>query len=171
MKNLLCICLLLVLTSSSTAWQNDWDAPLNWACPGGQAVYRVVSQYDNGKHDRQFEMQCSDFPGTFGSCYETPFVNWWDAIMVASCYESGVIIGASSVHDDTKEDRRWTYHCCLGDDYYLYDCHYDNSVHDYHGWHDYSAPAGYWIHGVTSNHDDNQEDRLWQYKICKIGFY
>ena len=50
---------------SSSGWENDYDEFLNFACPAGQHLTRIISDYhDKGslfsgaKHDRRFKFEC-----------------------------------------------------------------------------------------------------------------
>lgn len=81
---------------------------------------------------------------------------------------AGVISGVHSYHDNGKEDRRWKYNCCFVDGYCYDGCQWTGYENEYDEYMDYTVTEGYYITGVKSKHDNGKEDRVWQYKECKL---
>ena len=48
-----------------------------------------------------------------GHCAWTGWLNNWDDELHYKCPLSGYIAGFYSYHDNTKEDRRWRWFCCM----------------------------------------------------------
>ncbi|XP_033114803.1 hemagglutinin/amebocyte aggregation factor-like [Anneissia japonica] len=164
----LVLALPLCLAAFSADWDNNWDSDLNFQCPSNQAIYKIVSQHDNSKEDRLFEFFCRSFPVSFSKCTWTGYINDFDQPFSATCPYNGIVNGVHSYHSNSKEDRRWKLYCCESNSYYTVNCYDTQTMHSWDGYHEYSAPSNYWIHGVAGQHSNSKEDRLWQYNVCQV---
>lgn len=73
----------------------------------------MESYHDNYYEDRRFKLQCCRVAyKTTKNCYNTEFVNDWDSPMNFNVPPGRVIKGVYSVHDNSKEDRRWKINLC-----------------------------------------------------------
>ncbi|XP_071963407.1 hemagglutinin/amebocyte aggregation factor-like [Antedon mediterranea] len=166
-----CVLVLFMISHVIADWHNDFDTGVNFECPSGQAIYKIKSYHDNSREDRVFEFFCKNFPTSFSKCTWTNYVNEWDKPFSATCPYNGVIVGANSYHDNGREDRLWKWYCCESNAYYAVNCYETPLINDWDAYHEYTAPSGYFIHGVAGYHDNNREDRRWQYNVCQIKTY
>ncbi|XP_033109826.1 dermatopontin-like [Anneissia japonica] len=155
-------------TAETADWHNDYDQPVNFTCPKGQAIYKVISVHNDKKEDRLFEFFCRPLPADCSQSVWTGYINDFDQPFASDCPYSGIIIGAYSYHVDKHEDRRWMLNCCESEHSYTVNCYTTPYAHTWDGYHEYSAPSDYWIHGVAGQHSNKKEDRLWQYKVCQV---
>jgi hypothetical protein len=99
-----------------TSWSgtvNDWDDVLDYTCPQNQIVTGLNSWHDNGKEDREWNIQC----GVLGATYASITGGWsgnlndWDDALDYSCPSGQVIGGLYSSHHNHYEDRIWQVKC------------------------------------------------------------
>lgn len=95
----------------TTDWTNSWDDSQNY-----QDMTNVIighySEHNNYKEDRQFKMNVAPLQGLYASnCYYTAYTDW-DAEWTVWCKGGAWMFGQSSHHDNSKEDRRYTFYCC-----------------------------------------------------------
>jgi len=163
---------------SSSGWENDYDEFLNFACPAGQHLTRIISDYHSegswfsgSKDDRRFKFECqTDFLDSNSDCYTTHYLNDWDHPLYAVCGKGEVIAGLVSKHWDFKEDRRWKIKCCkIKTTLVATNCGWTGFAN---GWKsdnmDFRIDSDEAIVGLKSQHDNSQEDRRWQFKKCTI---
>lgn len=166
---------------SWTAYQNEWDGTLNFACPSGQAIAGVSSYHNNDKQDRRFRFKCCSI--TSGGKFKivqvdtTAFLNSWDAVVDAKCNSNSVLVGLYSYHDNGTEDRRWKLKCGSVDEVNVvpesrFVVLRGQSITGFlNGWDaafSYTAPANTAINGLYSYHDNDTEDRRWRVRYVSM---
>jgi len=101
------------------------------------------------------------------SSYDAPlFYECSDTLLCASENNSKAITSIYSVHDNSREDRIWTFGCTDlpgGPS----TCEWTDYLNDWDGEINYTAPDRYFISGFASYHSNDREDRRWKVKICK----
>ena len=88
-----------------TGYVNDWDEPVVTVCSSNKFyIAGVSSTHDNHHEDRRFNYKCcaSDHVCTNNSIIVGP-VNTWDGSMDYKVRAGSVIVGAFSVHDNSRE--------------------------------------------------------------------
>ncbi|XP_048586827.1 hemagglutinin/amebocyte aggregation factor-like [Nematostella vectensis] len=158
-------------STSGGGWVNYFDGRAYFSCPWGQSVSNIQGLYSACHRDRVWKYQCTNNPATRGRCSWSHWVNDFDQLINYHCPYSGFITGVDSHHSNPHEDRRFRFKCCHRHHYKRVHCtttHYRNS---WRGYINYSVPSGYYLSGVTSVHDNGQEDRRWQYEFCQIRKY
>ncbi|KJE96332.1 protein-tyrosine kinase HTK98 [Capsaspora owczarzaki ATCC 30864] len=95
---------------------NEWDLVLDWTATPGRTIYGMNSRNSEEKMDRLFQVKTVAMIPEFeyaGNCSTTAEVNNYDGPLDYTCpLAFQYIAGMSSVHLNTKEDRRWKYTCC-----------------------------------------------------------
>ena len=74
---------------------NAYDAYHDFVCPTGQAIDRVHGHHDNGREDWIYCYSCRK-AGTQAQCYQTGYVNSWDAPVATLCRDNYFIAGVRS---------------------------------------------------------------------------
>lgn len=164
----------MVILGAHARFLNDWDKPLKFQCDGSrESISHIYSEHDNKKEDRRWDLDCSSLPGMSSSarsretCHWTGYVNNWDDPFNYNCPNNGYITGMSSYHDNKKEDRRWQFRCCRVTCYHTQDC-LSKWANDWDERMDFRVPASYVLTGVYSYHSNKKEDRLYQYRYCRL---
>ncbi|XP_068672460.1 dermatopontin-like [Montipora foliosa] len=149
-------------------WANDWDQPMHFSCPTGQAMSSLYSIWRSCKRDRIWSFSCRSTSGT-QSCsgWESEWNNEWDRAVYHMCDNNGYITGIQSVHDNGKEDRRFRFSCCRSTGYKTIDCETD-TLNNFQQLLYYKLPENKVIAGLFSYHKNEKEDRVWKAYICSL---
>ncbi|XP_028409523.1 hemagglutinin/amebocyte aggregation factor-like [Dendronephthya gigantea] len=100
---------------SSCSWSgyvNLMDEIMLYQCSNG-VIAGVESYHSNRHEDRRFKFECCET-----DCYNrtqcswTPFVNDWDDFLSYDVPTNYYLVGAFSIHSNSKEDRRWRFLVC-----------------------------------------------------------
>lgn len=94
------------------------------------------------------------------------WANNWDSVFTFECPGGEVMTSLYSIHDNSKEDRRWKFACAQLVGGSFTDC----------SWSTYTAWDGAWtvgdndhvITGLESTHSNSREDRQYKIKSCKL---
>ncbi|XP_078509571.1 hemagglutinin/amebocyte aggregation factor-like [Lissotriton helveticus] len=152
----------------SPRWQNGYDQPLLFTCPGQDSISSIISQHHNTNEDRVWDFTCKyTFSGST-SCHWSPYVNNFDEEFTYTCPFGSVISGFDSYHDNRPQDRRWKVYCCIQKSDMTSDCQWTNYVNDFDAYFNWQVPNGRYLVGVSSYHSNNREDRRWKYQHCAI---
>ena len=132
-------------------WQNTYDGRLSRACPTGEGVYRVRSEYSRGHGDRRWDFQCRKVvqEGT-PTCTQSSYINQFQEYISFMCGKNQYIGGVESYHENSKEDRRWKYTCCSAASQVTRDCRLTGYVNNPNANMEYQANDGEVITGVFS---------------------
>ena len=101
------------------------------------------------------------------------FDNEWDGDLSFECPRGEVLTSVYSVHDNSKEDRRWRLGCknapngakpktCKWTDDYVNE--FDEPI-------SFMCPANYVLTGINSTHSNAAEDRRMKLKCCRKSGY
>ncbi|KAJ8315168.1 hypothetical protein KUTeg_007318, partial [Tegillarca granosa] len=104
--------LLIGVSAISADWANNFDEHFTFTCPAGQSISRIMSVHDNGHEDRRWSFECRQNPGTTGKCFWSGYVNSYDQLLEYHCPDSHFVHGVESIHDNGKEDRKFSFYCC-----------------------------------------------------------
>ncbi|KAG8548660.1 hypothetical protein GDO81_024662 [Engystomops pustulosus] len=96
-----------------TGYVNDFDRELNFICPFGSVLSGMDSYHDNSKEDRRWRFLCcqGEVP-VQRNCKWSGNVNEFDLYLRWDAPLNHYLAGAQSYHDNSKEDRRWSYYSC-----------------------------------------------------------
>lgn len=127
-------------------------------CNDGYGIYGVISERDEpSKLGRQWHWQCRKLTqvaqNSSQSCYWSRDVNHYNKDISFTCCENEYIGGVYSYHDNSHEDRRWSFYCCSSSDLKTRDCYttgYRNSLTTDL---DFQAAYGRVITGAISQYD------------------
>ena len=144
------------LISEANSSCNHYDKYHNFVCPAGQSVYRVYGHHDNGREDRKYCYNCR-YEGNQAECYQTGYVNDWDAPVATLCRPNYYIAGVRSYHDNVREDRRFDYKCCRNHNQCTRNCYLTKPVNSFDGHMDYNVGTGRVIVGAFSWHSNYRE--------------
>nr|AFK64754.1 dermatopontin [Pinctada imbricata] len=150
-------------------WINNYDNPVDFECHHTKTISYWRSIFNIGPRDRVFDLRCGFMEQTTAlnpSCYWTDYVNDWDEPFDFTCPNHGYINGFRSVHDNYKEDRRMKFRCCNLPGMCVYNCQRTSWVNDYGEEVLHTVPVAQILHGVKSRHDNQIEDRLWDFTTC-----
>ncbi|XP_015204935.1 hemagglutinin/amebocyte aggregation factor-like [Lepisosteus oculatus] len=99
---------------SWSGYVNDFDQQFEFTCPPNSAISGMYSYHDNKREDRRWKFYCcSDSKICYSNCKWTDYVNGFDEPMSWTVPSSYYLVGASSYHDNHREDRRWKYQICM----------------------------------------------------------
>ena len=152
------IVLILVATliSEANSSCSQYDKDHNFACSAGQSVCRVYGHHDNRREDRVYCYSCR-YAGTQDQCYQTGYVNSWDAPVATLCKPNYFVAGVTSYHDNGKEDRRFDYKCCRNRNRCTRNCYLTGPVNSFDGRMNYNVGSGQVIVGAFSWHSNKKE--------------
>jgi len=153
---------------------NDWDREQWCLCRPGEKVSEISSFHDNGKEDRKWTLACSKIKPEF----HVPNVNAWYGITTESKYDKPItwngepqntfLVGMTSVHSNSKEDRQFKFFTVRNNNWYLTDCITHKNINNWDGKLKYTVGDDEVIAGLYSVHDNRKEDRRWNIKVCKL---
>ncbi|MEE6477739.1 hypothetical protein FKM82_011612 [Ascaphus truei] len=96
-----------------TGYINNFDEAFDFTCPFGSVLSGMDSYHDNKKEDRRWKFYCCSGEVAIGhSCKWSGYVNSFDGYLRWDAPINYYLVGASSYHDNDKEDRRWKYQYC-----------------------------------------------------------
>ncbi|KAK7475350.1 hypothetical protein BaRGS_00033426, partial [Batillaria attramentaria] len=97
-----------------SGYVNEYDAVVNYKCPGTSAIKGWYSVHYNRREDRRYKFMCCDIQGLGETnCAWSSYKNSWDGPMDFSyCPSEKYINGAYSYHSNHHEDRRWQFYVC-----------------------------------------------------------
>lgn len=163
---------------AKTKWVNNYDQPVKYRCPDGQALTGVTSQHNSGAEDRIFSYQCSegslfDKALSYGACTEHKNVNRYDGPVNFSCPKDSVLVSERSYHNNGAEDRVFSYTCCELQHPYVplgvKECSLSPFVNSYDAYLNYKCPANMVLKGTKSRHHSGAEDRQFRFECCSLG--
>lgn len=145
-------------------YQNTMDDPLCITCHKFDttkiaALSGVESEHQNYEEDRFWKFSCSDVLDVESEWYEC-FWSPYFAYQSNFKYYCGlgdkdsseyVMTGAKSEHDDSKEDRQWSFRCCKMQGYRVKECGWSSSYTPYDGYFNFRAPTQKFMHGVEGH--------------------
>ncbi|XP_015771790.1 PREDICTED: dermatopontin-like isoform X2 [Acropora digitifera] len=98
---------------STTYYVNDYDRPLSFRCPHNGVITAVRSTYSYGAKDRRFAFRCCHRHGYIAhSCHHTHKKNNWHQPLRYVVPYGYYLVGASSEHRNSKQDRTWKFEIC-----------------------------------------------------------
>jgi len=155
---------------------NDWDKPQWCLCQKGERVSKIYSVHDNKKEDRKWTLTCGSITPEFivpnkNDWYEKSEENNWDGQIYwkgAANANHGFLVGMSSYHSNSKEDRKYTFFSVRSDNWYTTDCKWRNNVNDWDGKLSWTLGDDEVIGGLYSVHSNKKEDRQWSIQVCKL---
>ncbi|KAM5169885.1 hemagglutinin/amebocyte aggregation factor-like [Mantella aurantiaca] len=128
----------------------------------------IISIHDNKREDRVWDFQCQDTFSNTDSCYWTEYINDFDEEFTFICPFGSVMSGLESYHSNSKEDRRWKFHCCKGEKLATHNCKWSNYVNEFDDYLRWDAPPKTYLTGAHSYHDNKREDRRWKFHSCEV---
>ncbi|KAJ1166613.1 hypothetical protein NDU88_007012 [Pleurodeles waltl] len=150
----------------SPRWVNDYDQPLLFTCSNQDSINSIISQHHNKHEDRLWDFTCKNTFSASVTCQWSPYVNNFDEEFSYTCPFGSVISGFDSYHHNKHEDRRWRIYCCTQNSDATNNCQWTNYVNDFDAYFNWQVPAGRYLVGVSSYHDNHREDRRWKYQHC-----
>lgn len=161
-------------------WENNWDEPVHYTCPGGRVLCGEVSYHWDKVEDRRHLFRCCSVKTDGGNlarsnCSWSGQVNELDGLVNYQCPNNTVMAGHFSYHHNKTEDRTYDFRCCeLGSGNQrvrLRNCemypvgawanNWDQPVN-------FTCPSGKVKVGENSIHNDHYEDRLYRFKCCSV---
>lgn len=160
-----------------SGYQNNFDQPVNFTCPGNKAFGGESSYHNSGNEDRRFQFNCCDVLNqdntvlTRRLCFSSGTINHFDQDLFFTCPPGYLVTGTSSHHSNHHEDRVFSYSCCDygGADSTVRwsDMNYSGWINNWDGPVNFNCGANEFICGVDSAHDNDKEDRRFAFKCCK----
>ncbi|KAI8750480.1 dermatopontin [Biomphalaria glabrata] len=96
-----------------SGYVNEFDATIDYTCPGNKILTGISSYHDNSKEDRRFKFTCCR--GTkylLRDCRSTDFVNDWDNKLTLFVPEGQAIRSVYAINDEGRRDRRFKFVLC-----------------------------------------------------------
>ncbi len=110
-------CTWLPSTNPST-WVNDFDADVNFTCPGDTFMTNEHSYHSNTYEDRRYRYQCCQLqkPDTTfvqkKNCEWSGLQNVFRWPVDFRCEDGKTLTGVKSTHNNSHEDRMYRFQCC-----------------------------------------------------------
>ena len=152
--------------------ENDWDEDHHCLCRPGQAIHTLHSEFSEKHEDRKWRLGCLNkgyhYESTnnwFGKSYQNSFDR--DFEWNGQPY-SQFMVGMKSSHRDSKEDRQYQVFYTTTTSHTLTDCTDWQQVNSYQKDLDYSLENFEVITGLYSRHDNDEEDRKFWIKNCRL---
>ena len=180
---LLCLLILTFLSFGNHTWSLPYPANLSndnspWTknnsleyqflnnrhcrvCDDGYGIYGAISVHHSLSEDRRWYWQCRKLAqeNLSHSCYWSRDVNYYNKDISFTCCENEYIRGVDSYHDNSHDDRRWSFYCCDSTGLTTHTCYtigYQNSL-SLDGDLDFQAPFGRVVTGVFSQYNNHRE--------------
>ncbi|GFO33132.1 hemagglutinin/amebocyte aggregation factor [Plakobranchus ocellatus] len=91
----------------------------------------------------------------------------WDQPFLYACHRGKILKTVYSVHDNRREDRRWSFSCGQAPGGAApHDCLWTGYVNGWDAVMNFVCPRDYLITGLQSYHDNRREDRRFKFKCC-----
>lgn len=158
-------------------WQNNWDGDLQMQCGNNKMVSGMDSHHSNRREDREYRFHCRGLPGVtytrggmgMDMIGNAGWDNGWDRQLYVWCPKDSVITGASSYHDNDHEDRIWKIQCSkLNSPSVVKKYGWTSWQNEWDGSFNTQCPAGEVLNGIFSEHNNEREDRRWQYRCATV---
>ena len=92
----------------------------------------------------------------------------WDEPFTIECGKNEALYYTASKHDNNREDRRFDFKCRdIGHDASLKDCSWSGYVNKFDEPFAYMCRKNAVMTGVESYHDNDKEDRRWNFQCCQ----
>ncbi|CAL1547711.1 unnamed protein product [Lymnaea stagnalis] len=165
------LALLVQVSRAADTWMTALDTYFQIACPTGQTIKHLESVHDNTHEDRVWNISCARLPNwvDLTECEWSGYQNNYDETVIFQCPDDDVITGIESIHDNSKEDRMWSFQCCNPQDYVTHSCLYTPFMNTYDNLLNYRVPVDYVLRGVESINDESHRDRIFKFEICKLA--
>lgn len=151
---------IIAVPSVSSSLCNSFDKSHDLRCPSGESIWRVLGSHSNKKEDRTYCYGCRNNlrkTTKASHCYSTGYVNDWDKPVATLCKPNYYIAGVESYHDNKREDRRFSYTCCVNPKQCTRNCYLDGPVNDFDGIMVYKLGKDLVMVGAFSWHRNNKE--------------
>jgi len=144
---------LLWLETGLTGGGQDWA--------GARCMVKKVSDAQS-----PVEIQHSD-PG---SAKDLDWANDWDGELRHECAANQALVSMFSIHDNSKEDRRWKIKCSAVPEFAsLTACRWDSETTFDAEWTSPPVRPNEVVTGVLSQHSNGAEDRWFAFKVCTLS--
>lgn len=162
---------LVMVSRAANTWMTSFHTYFQLACPDGQVIRHLESIHDNGQEDRVWNMTCAATPRWVDliECEWSGYQNNYDEALIFQCPNDDIITGIESVHDNSRQDRMWSFQCCNPQDYVTHACLYTPFINTYDNVLSYRVPNDYVLRGVESLEDEDKKDRIFKFDICKLA--
>jgi len=155
---------------------NDWDKEQWCLCEKGQRVSKISSVHSNSKEDRKWTLTCGQITPEFivpnvPDWYQISEENDWDGEIYwrgAANANHGFLVGMTSYHSNSKEDRKYKFFSARSDNWYTTSCVWHKNVNDWDDPLSWTLGDDEVIGGLYSVHSNKKEDRIWTIQVCKL---
>lgn len=155
-----------------TGYLNDWDGVLDFRCQNNEVLTGLYSVHDNLREDRRWAARCAALVSVSDLQLQSEWTAWmnkFDEPLTFTAGSNRMITGFSSVHDNSKEDRRWKFfhghsnsvQCIAQSD--------SGWVNDWDKVLSFTCPTNQALCGVSSYHNNGKEDRRWRFQCCRVA--
>ncbi|XP_015751103.1 PREDICTED: hemagglutinin/amebocyte aggregation factor-like [Acropora digitifera] len=153
-------------------WVNGWQEDFKFSCPTSNSIMVWQSQHRNCKEDRIHYFKCKYGPFAYGHSHcssSSHYANDYDRPLAFKCARNGVIAGVKSTYSAGHRDRRFSFRCCHKKGYIAHTCKHTVIENKWDKGMKYTVPWGYDLVGAFSEHNNDKEDRIWKFEICKFS--
>jgi len=167
-----------------TSYLNSWDGVLDFTCEDDEVLIGMDSVHDNQKEDRRYAALCARLVWDEGVTFSSKWSGWVNSLDGYLQFQPGycdVITGLYSVHDNSKEDRRWKFaygNTLREGSSIARSGHYCYPAKSWSWWKNpfdgvlnFNCPKNTLLHAISSFHDNRYEDRKWRFKCCLARGY
>jgi len=159
-------------TPFRTSYLNQWDKPLNYVDRTGRYVLSgLFSYHSNSKKDRRYGVYKSRISFKCTNPQWSGHLNHYDGHFTRTCGANKAVNGIYSVHDNSKEDRRFKMSCCDisdGGKFSITNVYTTGYVNEVDG--EMNFRCGYMevMVGLESYHNNGNEDRRFKFFCGRV---
>jgi len=170
-----------------TSYLNSWNGVLDFTCEDDEVLIGVDSVHANHYEDRRWKALCARLVFDEGVTFSSKWTGWMNAFdgrfAFSPRYPNIVITGLYSVHDNSKEDRRWKIkygntlregNSIARSGHYCFPARrWTGDRNTFGGELSFTCGKNGLLHGINSFLDDRNrfEDRRWSFKCCQARGY
>jgi len=161
----------LVVSSSWSGWENDWDGRMHFTAGAHNMITGFFSVHDNRMEDRRWKFLSGSARGVH--CQPQRWTDWkndWEGVLNFHCPAQQVLYGVESYHDNGKQDRRWKFKCCrVSSNVSLQKKRLTGSINDWDEnlqW--WCSKSDEVVVSLYSYHSNHYEDRRWNARCAEL---
>jgi len=130
----------------------------------------IYSEHDNGSQDRRFGFYSKSATGFSCSPTKTCPHSEFDKEFKFQCSKNEAMYGVFSYHDDSSEDRRFAFRCCLlSSPAILEPLGWTAWANNFEKKLDFQCREGHVLIGMHSRHSNGKEDRRFSFQCAQLS--
>ncbi|XP_062398081.1 hemagglutinin/amebocyte aggregation factor-like [Sardina pilchardus] len=154
---------------------NNYYGKLDFNCPSLDSISGIRSCHHNRHEDRKFGFNCKktfQYNPICETRRDKTWVNNFGQRFTYTCPNDSVIAGIISDHNNHHQDRQFAFKCCQSQFYQkLNGCYWTGYVNLFDQYFEWQPKSGYYLAGVSSEHNNHYEDRRFKFYACSMTLH